>query len=404
MSAIAFRIDSRLGQCAGCERMPAWELLYYGAFACILIWQGLSWTVMETLLFIPVGIIKTCLKGSFLLLISLSLILRRRPFREYLLGALVGSLFLVSAFICKDRDLLFAFVLVFSGRGVSLRRLALVTLVFSMMLVAITVLSAISGVAEIRHAIDTDGRGSRSAWGFTHPNRLAFVIYFFCLSWLAVRFPRVDSRDLVVLIAPAFLIIFFFIQSRTSAFMLLVLTAMVYGFKTFGKSNAGKLISLFLLIVGGVLIMGSIYFMVYYDASNPIHLSLNKVLSGRLSLANEYYTRFPPALFGTSFENVAARNYGFDSALVVDNSYARLFILYGVVPAIMWILSFFFLCIRGIRENIVSLGFVVYGAMIIFGVSEAMTLAFTSNFALIALSSCFSARPRGVRVRKGYSR
>lgn len=368
--------------------MPAWEWLYYAAFACILSWQGLSWTTIESIIFLQVDILKILLQGLFIILIALSLVLQKRTFGEILIGVLLGSVFLASALVCKDRDLLFAFVLVFAGKGVSFRCLARVTFAVSCALIVLTVLFALSGTIEIRYAINTDSRELRSAWGFTHPNRFAFVIFLACFSWLALRFPRFDAKDLVILI-PAFLIICFFIQSRTSALILLVLIIGVYGYKAVYGKNVARTIGVVILITGSVLIALSLFFMVNYDASNSLHSVINKMMSGRLSLANEYYTRFPPSLLGTSFENVAIRNSSFESRLVVDNAYARLVILYGILPSALWVGSFVVLCIKGIKRNTVSIAFVFYGIMIILGFSESMTLAFSSNIALLALSDLF---------------
>lgn len=365
--------------------MYAWEWLYYAAFACILSWQGLSWTTIDSVLFLPVETVKLLLQGLFVLLIALSFILQKRSYGELLIGTLLGSVFLASALVCEDRDLLFAFVLVFVGKGVPFKRLARVTFVVSCGLIVLTLLYALSGTIEIRYAINTDSRWLRSAWGFTHPNRFAFVIFLVCFSWLALRFPRFDARDLVILI-PSFLIIYFFIQSRTSALILLLLVFGVYGYKAIYRRNVSRIVGIVFLAIGCILIALSLFFMVNYDASNSLHSTIDKILTGRLSLAHEYYTRFPPSLFGTNFENVAIRNSGFESRLVVDNAYARLVILYGILPSAIWIGSFVALCIKGIKQDAFAVVFVFYGIMIILGFSESMTLAFTSNIALIALA------------------
>lgn len=373
--------------------IPASEGLFYIAFACFFARQGLIWTMLETVLFLEVDVIKNVLFALFSITLFGSLVLQKRTFKEYIIGLVLGSLILVSAFVCNERALLYAFLFVFAGQGVSFKQLAKITLVISCLLIFITLLYALSGTIEIRYAIVTDARSGRSAWGFTHPNRFAFVIFLVCLCWTVIRYPRINVRD-YLLFVPSFFVILFVLQSRTFVLALCLLLIVFYGYNYCRKRSKARQIG-YTILFSGLIVMGlSLVLMVWYDPSNPIERFLNSLVSNRFSLANEYFRNYPPSLFGTNFDDIPARSAGFKTNLVVDNSYARLVILYGIVPTLIWVGSFILLCVKHIRANTTCLAFALYGLMILLGFTEYMTLDFASNFALISLAYLWDSQEK----------
>lgn len=369
--------------------LQPWEIAYYAAFICILIWQGIRWTTADYVLFVPVYIGKLAVQTMFVVFITCSLFLQRRPASEILPIAALGLVFLVSAIVSHNRELLLSFLLIaIAGRDISFKRLALIVFVFSAFLLVGTVLFAQMGLLEIRHAVDMDGRGARSAWGFVHPNRFAFTVFLMCMSWFAMRFPRIGIKD-ALMWGPSLLLIYFFIDSRTSAMALLLLVVTAYLYQMLRSKNLDRLIIAIVLVAGCLFIVASWYFMVCYNPANSLHAKIDILLSGRFRLAHEYFSNYPPSLFGTSFEHAPVRAVGDDSRLVVDNAFARLIVLYGYVPTAICFTGFVVLCLKKIRDNAASFSFVCFGVMLVVGFSESVMLSFTSNFSLIVFSELF---------------
>lgn len=379
---------------ASVMELPRWEILFYLAFICYLLWQGLSRTTFESFLLIPMQTAKLLFQGAFVALLAASFLLQARPIGDTVLVVVLTAIFLVSALTCGDRDLLLAFLVVAVGRDASVRNVAAIVFVFYLLLLIVTMASAAFGLIDVRYAALTDGRTGRSSWGFTHPNTLAATVLLICMAWFYVRFPRIALSDMAVWL-PALIITNFVAQSRTSTLVLILLIALTYLFQRLRGRGLDRLIGVTALAVGLVLILASIYFMAMYDSSVEWQIKLNNVLTGRLGFAHDYFEQYPPHLLGTSFAEAPIRleELGYSSRLVVDNSYARLIILYGYIPALIWFVAFIMLCVKRILNQNIDYLFICFFIMIVLGFAESATLSITSNFTLIVFSELLK-RPR----------
>lgn len=385
--------------------LPRWEILFYLAFICYLLWQGLSRTTFESFLFIPMQTAKLLFQGAFVVLLAASFLLQARPIGDTVLFVVLAAIFLVSALTCGDRDLLLAFLVVAVGRDASVRKVAAIVFVFYLLLLIVTMTSAAFGLVDVRYAALTDGRAGRHSWGFTHPNTLAATALLICMAWFYVRFPRIALCDMAVWL-PALIISNFVAQSRTSTSVLILLIVLTHLFQRLQGCGMDRIMGAIALVVGLILILVSIYFMASYDSSVEWQVKLNSVLTGRLGFAHDYFEQYPPHLFGTSFSEAPIRleELGYSSRLVVDNSYARLIILYGYIPAIIWFVAFIMLCAKRILNRNIDYLFLCFFIMIVFGFAESATLSITSNFTLVAYSELLNRSRREEHALPGTTR
>lgn len=368
------------------KNMRIANMLWCIAFISILVWQGAYWTTIGDVPYFPDKEIKLSLQLVFLASLLLSLLYQKIPFKSLLKVLPMGLVLATSAVVCDDDDLLLAFGLIVGAQDIDLKKVAKIVSVFCVVVLISSIVASSAGLIEMRYTIEPGMRGAVSSYGFSHPNRFAYTIFLFCISWLFTRFPAYRAVDIGVVVLSLLMIV---IQtgSKSSAIML-VLLALVTGV-FFKMRDDRKAHFIFARVIIGVLLLvfvGSLVMMACYDSGNSLHSSLDSLLTGRLRLANEYFQSYPPHIFGTSFENAPVRVTGFASRLVVDNSYARLLILYGYAATLIVFLVCVALCTKYLHAKMCSLALLFFGVMLVFGVVESMTISITSNFFLLLLA------------------
>lgn len=149
-----------------------------------------------------------------------------------------------------------------------------------------------------------------------------------------------------------------------------------------------KVLTYFLVAVFIVIIV-SAYLMIAYDPSNPIQFELNKLLSGRLRLANGYFEMQPITLFGSDFSGLPPIYWenGVPSAFVVDNAWCHLLLRFGLIPAFCFLFGYIAILIKAVRQgwwNSIFFGLVL---MSIYGLCETLGIHFECNYFLFAVGA-----------------
>lgn len=75
--------------------------------------------------------------------------------------------------------------------------------------------------------------------------------------------------------------------------------------------------------------------MLYYRTESSVWYALNKAMSGRLYYASYYWQQYGPSLLGQQIELVSSRAAGHNQSLILDSCYAKLVIMFGVVPTVI---------------------------------------------------------------------
>ncbi len=363
------------------------EAVYYVAFALYFIVCVFDHTTYEEFLFIPVALLQSALQAFVLVLLVFKFVSQRASFKGWIIAAAIVLVGFISWRRSGEGWLFWCALFIVCSHDVKLRPLASCALWITLIALLITIPFAQLGLIE--NIVLTRSAGTvRYAMGFTHPNSLGLYLLVACFSFSILRFGKNPIPDLA-LIAVADAINLAVADSRTCVLLSMVqalLLVVFYFVKGEGARAAARVcFSLAVLLV----VASSMYFMVAYDASNSLHVSLNSILSGRFRLAHGYYSLQPLTLLGSTFEGLTTIYWenGEPKTFVVDNAWCHLILRFGVLPATMFLvgyLVFFFKMIRERRWDALLFGFVLMAA---YGFSENFGIRVECNYFLYAIGA-----------------
>lgn len=391
-----------LQQAAG-ARKPAFlemefgEFLYYAAFALYIMDFATDHTTFVDFLFVPVAVWHSLFQTAIIMLLLGKFMMQRASFRGWAVAVLLVLIGFLSWRLSDEGWLFWLALFVVCANGVRLRPLAYIAFTLFLATIAVTFLFASAGAIENRLSVRAGV--ARSAMGFSHPNTLGLYLLVTCISFSVIRFGKNPVPDLLMIVA-ADAINLVIADSRTTVLLSIVQALLLIVFYCV-RSESGRR---FARCCFGVLIVGSfllsVYFMVCYDPSNPLHSAINSVLSGRLRLAHGYYSMQPLTLLGSSFEGVPPIYYedGVPKSFVVDNAWCHLILRFGVIPAALYSIGFFILFFRTLKEerwDALLFGLVL---MTVYGLSENFGIRIECNFFLYALGAelLYSGRIKGM--------
>lgn len=377
--------------------MGVGEFLYYAAFAFYVMDFATDHTTFVNFLFAPVDTWHVLFKLLILLLLFSKFMLQRASFRGWVIATFLVFIGFISWRQSGEGWLFWLALFVVCANDVRLRPLACIVFTVFFATVVVTILFASAGIIDNR--ISVRAGIARSAMGFTHPNTLGLYLLVICTAFSVIRFGKNPFPDLVI-ISLAVVINLTVADSRTAALLGVFQALLLVIFYCIRSKDGRKIVRrCFAFLVIGLLLV-SMYFMVSYDPSNPLHALFNKVLSGRLRLAHGYYSMQPLTLLGSTFEGFPPIYYedGVPKTFVVDNAWCHLILRFGIVPALLFVggfLALFFRLLREERWDSLLFGLVL---MTVYGLSENFGIRFECNFFLYALGTeiLYSGRLKGL--------
>ncbi len=234
----------------------------------------------------------------------------------------------ISALKSNDRSLLKLPFLLLAFKNINFNKFIKLDMFFRLILITVLMLFNIAGITDNGILEVRDGF-VRNSFGLGHPNSFAFYIVMICLDYFYINSIKKENSIikplLLVIIAIAF--IFFFVGSRTNI-IILILIYIVFLLKNkikFGEKNI-------IIYSFGICMLGSILCAYLYDPNNSFFVSLDNILSRRLYLANYFVNKYPLTLFGNKV--VTGGFYA------LDNAYVNLFVRYGIVLSVYFIVMF----------------------------------------------------------------
>ena len=180
----------------------------------------------------------------------------------------------------------------------------------------------------------------RNSFGFIYPTDFASHCFylFLAISYL-LKDKFIWTRSLFGVLLSAFIIKY--CDARLNALSILLATVI---FMYFYYSKEKKL-KIFALLPYSVVVFASVvtYLSYKFSWSDPFLVSINKLITGRLSLGRNAFDTFGVHLFGTrnvqfigsggKTESVIGYNY-------VDSSYVQMLFTYGIVPVVLLIIIY----------------------------------------------------------------
>lgn len=367
------------------------NLFYYISFTALCLWQALTITNFKELLFIKVSIIILSLKIICVVFLVFKVILEllygKLNIKQYILSCFVLLILLISYTKCKNATLLITFLYISFGRSVDIRQLAKITFIVWTFIIIITVTSSMLGYIETLYDIRSNGQ-IRSSMGFKNPNRFSTSIFQILLAWLFLRYDRVKIVDFILSVA-AIIIIQVVSGSRTTSIAIGVMIFLIIFSKQMKKRNLNKIFIILLMSIVMLLFVITLYFMFFYDDGNQMHVFLDRIVSKRFSLAHNFFTKYPPTFFGQYFEPDILYDFinGTKGTFIIDNSYAKLIILFGLFPTVLIFLVFFLLIRNELKCNSIRSDYLFFIIFLIVGFAESFILNISMNFTLIIFSN-----------------
>ena len=359
------------------------EHLFYAAFAVFSFQYILSYTLFNEVLGFPVDALCNALKIVAFVLLFGKILFQVYAERFFVPFMALGIIALVSLYFTLDQHLIVAIVFAASSQGVTVKKVAKVNLIITLCMLVITVVCANSGLVDSVSHFTSSGDEVTSL-GFTVPNRLAGFILSACVSLAIMHYPVLNLKDFVIYAAGLFVCGYVAGSSTgTLGILVTVISLCVFSFCERKRSMRPLVTCCAVLLV--LLIVTSLYFMVFFNPANPVHVALDDWFTGRLELAHRYYSLFPVTEFGRDFSLMDFKVGNYDT-LVVDNAYAKLFIQIGYIPSIIFLtlyLSPFVRAIRGGRCDYACLyGLTVMGSI---AFVESYAFHFAINISMICL-------------------
>ena len=179
------------------------------------------------------------------------------------------------------------------------------------------------------------GEDFRTALGFVHPNSFGVRVFILVSCWCFIRQASLSAVDYILMLTIS-LFVWIIPNSRTCSLCIILLAMILFlysipGFKSSRFRNFTDCILIF--IAAGINVISVLLSLLYNDG-NAFMRFADKILSGRLSIANQLYHEFGITLFGQQiYVNMSERIYAGlgTTAIHFDNSYMRILLHWGII-------------------------------------------------------------------------
>ncbi|MBM6776531.1 hypothetical protein H7U34_04445 [Collinsella tanakaei] len=334
----------------------------------------------------PVTALQAILQAAAIFLLLLKFILQRVSIKGWTLAAVLVLIGFISWRTSKEGWLFWLAIFVTCAQGVRLKPLACTCLITATSFTLVTVIFASYNIIENIVSVRLDI--VRYAMGFSQPNNFGIFLLLICISLSVLRFGKNPLLDIIV-ISAAVLVNLLIADSRSMAVLAILQAVVLVIFYNVNSSHCRRIASIGFVILAVMLFITSIYFMIYYNGNNAIHYTINRLLSGRLNLAHEYYQMQPLTLFGSSFEEFPPIYWqdGQPYTFVVDNAWCHVILRYGIVPSaclLLGICLLFWKMIKNLEWDALLFGMTL---MMVYGFSETLGIRFECNYFLYAIGA-----------------
>ncbi|MDV7757566.1 hypothetical protein [Liquorilactobacillus mali] len=219
--------------------------------------------------------------------------------------------------------------------------------------------------------------------GFSHPNSLGITLLI-----VNICFVYLSKNRLKLL--PTISLLFFdgillnISQARTSLYLIILLFLLWIIFNKFNRKILFELWA-----VGSFFLSIFLFFLTYivnfFPPNNSYYFILNNFFSGRLDLIQFFFNKYGVTFFGQQihYELIlhSILNYSYE---VLDNSYAKLLVNYGIIAVVAYLGLIGLICFYSYRSKNKWMLIPVI-IFLLLGFSEQSMLYFWCNFSLLFL-------------------
>ena len=248
-----------------------------------------------------------------------------------------------------------------------------------------------------------DNVGYYNTYGSCHRNVLAANITVLCLAWFYLRWRSLKIWDVAVWCAIA-LLTWPVAQSRTG---LIILFLIIFGM-FFGSRKREQILKVpdlrrIVLLFFTVILLISVIGTLFYSDHSAVWKLIDSIFTKRFKFAHQCLEQYGLTLFGQQLpfvSTIEAQNS--DAArLILDNSYMRALLYYGLIPGGMFLGTYFRALDLSVRRKDVRL-MICLAVFAVYGLSESYLLDVNYQFPLLAAWSryFFPTGHVGRRARK----
>ena len=208
-------------------------------------------------------------------------------------------------------------------------------------------------------------------YGFIHVNVFAMLVLSIICCDILCSFDRVTfQRGILYTVVITFIMLLTDCRSVAIGYISIVMLLILFKFKK-NVSNS-KIIKLGFTILPIILTAISFYVAYNFDISNPMMLTLNKLSSERIYLANQLTRYFSPTLLGQDCGN-----------LLMENSYITIFFAWGIIPGCIVLATYCYAIYKSISKRAYGVSVCLLG-FAIQGLFEGSAFELFQNLALLA--------------------
>ena len=271
-----------------------------------------------------------------------------------------------------------------SAYRVDINTVSKIIFVVELCLLIIIPFLSISNVIDTIYLYSSE-RGLRSSLGFSHPNRFGINVLTLCSAYSTFRFPKVKFYDIAFYIFCC-IAVSNISDSRTSSLLILLLPCINLLVKYLKKCNKIHLLYYIFIVIYFVLLLSSFSITILYNSNSSWQYNLNNLLSNRPFLWNYYYEHNLFTFFGrpdySSIAMLGVNNF------VIDNSFIKLMIVYGIVPLFIFIFIYF-----KIFQFILKYTYMNVAGLFVIALSsffEQISLSITLNYFILLFIWCIT--------------
>lgn len=368
--------------------------LYYVAFALYSLAAGITITASVRSGLGWMDVVDDSMQVVALLLLFVKTVFSQSySRRQAVTAACVFAVFAVSAFVCKNYTALWFAVLIIAGQDIDIRVVAGIAGATSLFILVFAVLGSSVGFLENVQIERGGSENLRNAMGFTHPNGFGETVAKICLALAVAKWRRLAWIDFAFFAVAAASVVIV-ADSRTFALAIVMIAVLSGLMQLRSDLNTSRRVVMGSGLLVAACFFMSLFFMVFYDPSNPVHSALNSALNTRLSLAHHYFESYSPMLFGVDYSHAKAVYMagGIKSTFVVDNAFCQLVLRYGIVVTCVVAAALVAFFRQAVKEDYAGVAVVLVAFMALVGLSERVMAYPDFNILFVAFSAILYGR------------
>lgn len=327
------------------------------------------------------------LKTVFLILSLMRVFTLSYKLKELLTMGAIGLLVLMVTYQSKSSILLTSYLLMIGAKEINLKKIAILTLSVLALTTCFIILFAQLNLLDNLQLFRVETGEIRYSLGFGHPNTLGMIFLVICLLWMYIRYETIKWWDFS-LWGILCVVIDQLINSRTSLYMIFLLIGLIIVFKIFPtKLLTNRFFKLTIVLLFPILLMITVFLMLNYPPKNELFRTIDKLVSGRIRLANFFYNEYGVQMFGQPIKLIGTieAQYNFSGKpQLLDNMYMQLLVHYGWWATTTFIGSYVLFMKRAFKHQDVPI--IIFSIVIaVYGLTEVYPLNLLYNFSLLAM-------------------